>query len=65
MVMPKFMITVRSIADGAFAGGAGKVRYLSGPDDAAPLPAHEITLHQMDEEAAKRHLQMTTTERSP
>jgi hypothetical protein len=36
--MPKFMITVRSIADGAFAGGLGKVRYLVVPDDAAASP---------------------------
>jgi len=41
--MPKFIITVRAIANGAFSGSLGTTRYLSVPDDALPLPAHEIT----------------------
>jgi esterase/lipase superfamily enzyme len=41
--MPKFMITVRSIANGVFGGGLGKIRYLVVPDAASPLPSHEIT----------------------
>jgi Alpha/beta hydrolase of unknown function (DUF900) len=42
--MPKFMISVRSIANGDFAGGLGKIRYLVVPDGAAPLPEQEIPL---------------------
>jgi esterase/lipase superfamily enzyme len=41
--MPKFIITVRSIANGAFGGDLGKIRYLVVPDGASPLPGHEIT----------------------
>jgi esterase/lipase superfamily enzyme len=40
--MPKFFITVRSIANGTFGGGLGKIRYLVVPDGATPLPTHEI-----------------------
>jgi hypothetical protein len=44
--LPKFIVTVRSIADGAFGGGLGKIRYLVVPDAASPLPSHELTLRQ-------------------
>src|SRR5277367_1967371 len=41
-VMPKFIVTVRSISGNAFAGGLGPIRYLSVPDGAAPAPAHQV-----------------------
>lgn len=42
--MPKFVITVRAIANGAFGGGLGnKIRYLVIPDNASPLPTQEVT----------------------
>jgi pimeloyl-ACP methyl ester carboxylesterase len=42
--MPKFVITVRAIANGAFGDGLGnKIRYLVIPDEASPLPTQEVT----------------------
>ena len=40
--MTQFMITVRSLSAGAFAGGLGAIRYLVVPDGATPAPSHAV-----------------------
>jgi pimeloyl-ACP methyl ester carboxylesterase len=40
------MISVRSVNNGEFGGGLGKIRYLSVPDNTVPDASHEITLRQ-------------------
>jgi esterase/lipase superfamily enzyme len=42
LLMPKFIITVRSISGNSFSGNLGPIRYLAVPDDAVPAPAHQV-----------------------
>ena len=40
--MSKFVITIRSVANGQFAGGLGPLRYLIVPDGVLPAPSHAV-----------------------
>lgn len=40
--MPKFVITIRSVANGQFGGDLGPLRYLIVPDAVQPAPSHAV-----------------------
>ena len=44
--MASFVLSVRSVVDGQFAGGLGDVRYLISPLGRAPSPADEVSLDE-------------------
>lgn len=42
--MPRFIITVRSIENGAFGGDLGSINYLNAPDGEIPAPKHALPM---------------------